>query len=231
MVRRMDKLESFLKSNGAVEVGYADISDVTPKIGLNQGVIFYMIYPPEIIRTIEDAPSVEYLEYYDYLNEKLDELALKCEEYLIGKGFNAYAQTRKRLGLDFGEENGFELPHKTIATKAGLGWIGKSALFVTRKYGSALRLVSVLTDAPLETGEPVESSYCGNCMICTDACPANAISGLEWSVDLKRNDFYDDGKCEDYAHKISFTQFGFDKTVCGKCIYECPHTQKYLRKF
>ena len=41
------------------------------------------------------------------------------------------------------------MPHKTVAVHAGLGWIGKSALFVTEKYGSAVRLTSVLTDAPL----------------------------------------------------------------------------------
>ena len=47
--------------NGANEVGYADISDVTPKKGLDYGIVFYMTYPREIIRTIRDAPSMEYL--------------------------------------------------------------------------------------------------------------------------------------------------------------------------
>lgn len=136
----MNHLRQFLLDNGANEVGYADISDVTPKKGLDYGIVFYMTYPREIIRTIRDAPSIEYLKYYDYLNEQLDDLGLLCEEYLIEHGFKAYAQTRKRLGMDFGEDNSFELPHKTIATRAGLGWIGKSALFVTGKYGSALRL-------------------------------------------------------------------------------------------
>ena len=226
----MDDLANFLLDKGVAEVGYAHIGDVTPKNGLDYGIVFYMIYPGEIIKTISDAPSRQYLEYYDYLNEKLDELGLLCEEYLIEHGFEAYAQTRKRLGMDFGENNSFELPHKTIATRAGLGWIGKSALFITRKYGSALRLISVLTDAPLDCGTPIEKSYCGECMICTEACPAGAISGLNWSIDLKRNDFYDDRKCEEYAHEICLEKFGIDKLICGKCIHECPHTQKYVYK-
>lgn len=226
----MNHLRQFLLDNGANEVGYADISDVTPKKGLDYGIVFYMTYPREIIRTIRDAPSIEYLKYYDYLNDQLDDLGLLCEEYLIEHGFKAYAQTRKRLGMDFGEDNSFELPHKTIATRAGLGWIGKSALFVTGKYGSALRLISVLTDAPLDCGTPILESSCGKCMTCTQTCPAEAISGLNWSVELNRNDFYDDRKCEEYAHRICLEKFSMDKLICGKCIYECPHTQKYILK-
>ncbi len=91
----MNHLRQFLLDNGANEVSYADISDVTPKKGLDYGIIFYMTYPREIIRTIRDAPSMEYLKYYDYLNEQLDDLGLLCEEYLIEHGFKAYAQTRK----------------------------------------------------------------------------------------------------------------------------------------
>ena len=50
-------------------------------------------------------------------------------------------------------------------------------------------------------------------MICTEACPAGAISGLNWSIDLKRNDFYDDCKCEEYAHEICLEKFGIDKLI------------------
>ena len=45
------------------------------------------------------------------------------------------------------------LPYKTIATKSGLGWIGRSALFVTPEYGSAVALGAILTDMPLEFGK------------------------------------------------------------------------------
>ena len=137
------ELKDYLQSHGATEVGFADITNFSPKEGLNSGVVFYITYPKEIIRDMENAPTLEYvLELVD-LNTRLDALGMLCEEYLIDKGYDAYAQTKKRLGTDFGEFNSFELPHKTIATRAGLGWIGKSALFTTLKYGSALRLSSV----------------------------------------------------------------------------------------
>ena len=223
------KLRKHLLKNGAIEVGFADITGFTPKEGLNTGVVFYITYPKEIIKNMQNAPTQEYVEELVNLNTRLDELGMKCEEFLMDNGFEAYAQTRKRLGHDFGEFNSFELPHKTIATRAGLGWIGKSALFTTKKYGSALRLSSVLTNAPLDIGKPILKSRCGKCMACRDACLGGAISGKEWNYKLKRNDFYDDKKCEKYALKVSEENLGKPDTVCGKCIYACPHTQKYIK--
>lgn len=224
------ELKNYLLRNGADGVGFADITNFTPKSGLDHGVAFYITYPKEIIKNMQNAPTPEYLTELISLNSRLDELGMKCEEFLINKGHNAYAQTKKRLGTDFGEFNSFELPHKTIATRAGLGWIGKSALFTTKDYGSALRLSSVLTDAPLDLGKPITKARCGKCMECKNACPGGAISGKEWNHMLKRNDFYDDKKCEKYALKVSEENLGKADTVCGKCIYACPHTQKYIKE-
>ncbi|WP_298522951.1 4Fe-4S double cluster binding domain-containing protein [uncultured Methanobrevibacter sp.] len=224
------ELRNYLLENCANEVGFADITSFTPKNGLNNGIVFYMVYSKETIRNMENAPTKAYSQEYDSLNLRLDELAMKCEKFLMKNGYQAYAQTRERLGADFGENNSFELPHKTIATRAGLGWIGKSALFTTVKYGSALRLCPVLTDAPLNIGIPILKSKCGKCIECRDACFGGAISGKEWNYKLKRNEFYDDKKCERYALKISQENLGQSRTICGKCIFACPHTQKYICK-
>ena len=186
--------------------------------------------PKKIIKNMQNAPTQEYVNELVSINARLDKLGMKCEEFLIDNGYDAYAQTKKRLGTDFGENNSFELPHKTLATRAGLGWIGKSALFTTSKFGSALRISSVLTNAPLDIGNPILKSKCGKCMECMDACPGGAISGKEWNYKLKRNEFYDDKKCEKYALKISYENLGKEDTVCGKCIYACPHTQRYINR-
>lgn len=223
------KLRKYLLKAGATRVGYADISDVTIMDGLTSGVIFYVTYSKDVLKTMSNAPSKEYAEKIVEVNRKLDEIGLKCEEYLKNRGFQAYAQTRERLGLDFGEFNSFPLPHKTFATKAGLGWIGKSALLVTEEYGSALRLTSVLTDAPLEYGKPVITSQCGDCNRCREACQGNAILGVNWNTETLRNEFYDDRKCKEFALKISGKNLGSPAILCAKCMYACPYTQRYMK--
>ena len=223
------KLRKYLFENGASEVGFANITNFTPKKRLNSGIVFYITYPKTIIKNMENAPTHEYvLELVD-MNSRLDAIGMKCENFLIEHGYEAYAQTKKRLGTDFGENNSFELPHKTIATRAGLGWIGKSALLTTKKYGSALRLSSVLTNAPLDFGNPILESKCGKCSKCQEACLGGAISGKNWNYKLKRNEFYNDKKCENYALHISHENLGKADTVCGKCIFACPHTQNYIK--
>lgn len=223
------KLRKYLLDNGACEVGFADISDVTIINGLNIGVVFYLVYPKDILKRMYNAPTMEYVLKLVELNKKLDYLGMLTEEYLKNEGYNAYAQTKKRLGTDFGENNSFELPHKTVATKAGLGWIGKSALLITEKYGSAIRLSSVLTDAPLKTGLSITESKCGKCNLCQKSCNAGAISGKNWNIHMKRNDFYDDKKCEEYMLEKSRINLGKPDTVCGKCIYSCIYTKRYYQ--
>ena len=223
------KLKKYLLENGASEVGFANITNFTPKKGLNSGIVFYITYPKTIIKNMTNAPTKEYVHELVDMNSRLDAIGMECENLLIKQGYEAYAQTKKRLGTDFGENNSFELPHKTIATRAGLGWIGKSALFTTKKYGSALRLSSVLTNAPLDFGNPILKSKCGKCNKCQEACLGGAISGKNWNYKLKRNEFYNDKKCEKYALHISHENLGKADTVCGKCIFACPHTQNYIK--
>ena len=45
-----------------------------------------------------------------------------------------------------------DFPHKTAANMAGLGFIGKSVLFISNEFGPRVRLATVLTDAPLNVG-------------------------------------------------------------------------------
>lgn len=124
-----------------------------------------------------------------------------------------------------------QLPHKTVATLAGIGWIGKSALLVTKKYGSAVRLTSILTDMPLDYGVPVTKSMCPReCYICMNACPGKAISGKLWDQTMDRNEFYDPLKCREKALQLSKERMNKEITLCGKCIEVCPYTRKYINR-
>ena len=120
------------------------------------------------------------------------------------------------------------LPYKTVATRAGLGWIGKNALLVTRERGSAIRLASVLTDAPLSCAEPVNESHCGDCDVCLRNCPGGAILGPNWSVEKSREEYYSVLACRKTCLQRTWnTKPGL--SLCGLCIVVCPFTKKAIR--
>jgi epoxyqueuosine reductase QueG len=240
------KIEQMLLDNGASMVGAAkieglynsqDLSEtrsedsVTEPINITQypvGISIILALPREVIRNITDAPTIEYYNAYHTLNAKLDELAIMCASYLKEQGYQAYPQTVSAT-KEYGNFRTV-MPHKTVAVHAGLGWIGKSALFLTEKYGSAVRLTSVLTNAPLEFyKEPILQSKCKSCMLCTEACPGKAISGHIWNSDLDREEYFDAMTCRRKAREIAAKSIDKQITLCGKCIEVCPYTRKYTR--
>jgi len=223
------KIKLELLQLGADMAGFGDLSELPVEVraGLPVGICIAAAYPREVIRGIAELPTLEYSEWYAKLNERLDAIAARGAGLLREMGYKAVAQTREHVG--HGEDNdNTTLPHKTIATRAGIGWIGKSALLVTGEYGSAIRLSSILTDAPLDASPPVNESRCGDCLICAKACPAEAVSGKLWEIRLYRDEFFDPVKCRRTARERARQGFNGEATICGKCIEVCPHTRQYL---
>ncbi len=236
------KLKEMLLEHGASLVGFAQIEGLYYKADLEgpqsedsekepfeipeypYGVSIALAYPKEVIKGIQDGPTMEYYDAYHSSKHQLDDLAVLCAEYIKAQGYKAYPQTGETK--EFGIFRTI-MPHKTVAVKAGLGWIGKSALFLTEAYGSAVRLTSVLTDMPMEYPKTIPQSKCGSCMLCTKACPGGAISGRNWSPDLERDDFYDAMACRKKAREIAAKVLDKKITLCGKCIEVCPYTKKY----
>jgi epoxyqueuosine reductase len=222
------KLRQFLTENGASEVGFADLSALVTD-NMRSGVSIVLRIPRDIIRSISEGPNIEYYNSYYDLNDKLDDLAESGAQLIRSMGYEAIAQTTGYV-KDLGNYR-TKLPHKTIATLAGLGWIGKSALLVTKKYGAALRLTSILTNMPLDYGVPIERSMCPQeCNNCRKACPGEAISGKLWDRETDRDEFFDPLKCREKARQLAWERIKKEITLCGKCIEVCPFTQVYSKK-
>ena len=62
------------------------------------------------------------------------------------------------------------------ARVCGLGTEGLHGKVITPEYGTYLRFVYIITDAPLECDEPFKGEMCDGCGECLKACPGNAIS-------------------------------------------------------
>ena len=230
MMMLNSEIKTKLIEAGASLVGFADISDLPAKVtrSMRSAVSIAVALDASIISEIADGPTNRYYQEYNRVNGVLADLCGNVVEDLENRGNRAIA-TKPTVGgkdLDY-KALTTSLPHKTIATRAGLGWIGKSALLITEKYGAAVRLATVLTDAEFEAAKPVNASSCGECVKCVENCPAKAISGRNWELGLEREAIYDAFACCDTARTLA-KKVGISEVICGICINVCPWTQKYI---
>ncbi|MDF2881650.1 MAG: (Fe-S)-binding protein [Clostridiaceae bacterium] len=226
-VNLSEELRQLLLTQGASLVGFGDISEIVKDQGndLKCGVSVVVRMTPEIVKNIENGPTTEYYSEYNRLNSLLDDLVIKGAAFLKNRGFKAVAQTTASEE-EFGNYRTL-MPHKSFATRAGIGWIGKCALLVTEEYGSAVRISSILTNAPLEVSKSINYAKCSSCMRCVNACPAGAATGEAWDITKDRDDFFNPILCRKKA-RIRAAKIGIEATMCGKCIQICPYTQRYI---
>ena len=215
-----------LKEHGAVLCGAADMKGISPE-GLETGISVAVPVPKSIVRDLKTAPTEEYLRAYESLNSRLNGIVTAGAEYLRQMGYRALPNTTDRVTVN--EERCSPIPHKTFAVRAGLGWIGRNCLLITPEYGGAVRLSSLLTDAPLPTDEPCTESRCGDCRLCADACPAHALTGALWQPGMPRAELLDQETC--YACQLDRmeTATGIRSDLCGLCFAVCPYTENYIK--
>ena len=172
----------------------------------------------------ERAVALAYKSHsYDIMNDRLDQITSRLASSLQGKGYLAFpvrasqtANVEKLYGL---------ISHKLSAHLAGLGWIGKSCLLVTPQFGPRVRWATVLTSAPLATGQPM-APRCGDCTDCVDACPARAFTGRIFRAEEPREARYNAHKCSEYLHRAEHRE-DLDISICGMCVYICPHGRNH----
>jgi len=201
-------LNNFEKS-GIIDVGFAKVEAELP-------FAISVIVPLSnyVIQGITDKPTFEYFHHYRTVNAFIDNALLKCGLEIGRMGYDYLCVGASH---SVGEYTG-RFQHKTAARLSGLGRIGKSALFISDKYGARVRLGTILTNMPLDVGTPSEQT-CGDCNACTTSCPAMAIRGVNFRPNITREEMYDAKACSEYM-KRNFQHIGRG-SVCGICIKVC----------
>ncbi len=162
-----------------------------------------------IIDDIKDRPTPLYFHHYRQLNFFLDRAAFLVSSFIQEQGFEALPIPASQT-IDWKNQKG-HLSHKKIGNLAGLGWMGRNNLLVHPRLGARFRLVTVLTDMPLEADRPLEED-CGECKECLKVCPARAIKG-------RREDF-DHWACFEKLKEFKKMDL-IGQHICGVCVKAC----------
>jgi ferredoxin len=207
------ELENELTAMGAAVVGFADVAG---------------ILGPDFTN-LERAVSIA-------VDRKLNEntvsilsvLQKKTTAFLRERGYRFFCipPDSDRIKGKFASRLYPLFTHKIAATSAGIGWIGRNGLLISPDFGPRLSLSTVLTDAPFIAGKPIETSMCGDCRLCMEFCPSNALTGMDWSrsepfVEIVRLDH-----CKSHKKKSRRVK---DKPNCGLCINICPYGRKDMK--
>jgi len=102
-------------------------------------------------------------DYHDILRGRLNQLLAWVQAEVPDCRGRAVVDTAPLLERDF-------------ARRAGLGWFGKNTMLIDRRHGSYFLLGALLLDCELRTDAPHETSHCGTCTACLDACPTQAFA-------------------------------------------------------
>jgi epoxyqueuosine reductase len=67
------------------------------------------------------------------------------------------------------------LLERDLASRAGLGWVGKNSMLIHPKHGSYFFLAELLLDLDLPLDNPFPADHCGTCTRCIETCPTGCI--------------------------------------------------------
>ena len=160
-----------------------------------------------------DEHSINFHGYLmHYIYNLLDYIAVSTANYIEAEGYKAYPiQSRSLIKKNKIRAGYFSFVQ--AATLAEMGVIGKNSLLITPQYGQRIRFTAVITNADLSHNVvtnkmSIEDLSCGNCTICIDACPVNAIE-------------YDETNGSPIINKAKCSNW-MDYCQCALCQCICP---------
>jgi epoxyqueuosine reductase QueG len=133
----------------------------------------------------------------DLLKRELQMMGYRIARYLRHQGWTALHLPPSKQNDRFRTAPFYHMPAMYLA---GLGTLGLNCSILTPRFGPRVFVTSILTDAALAAGRPMEEELCTRCGLCVENCPIGAIDGVGW-----KNPF----ACASYG-------------CCSTCIAICP---------
>lgn len=223
-------LKEKIKEWGISKVGFGYVEDVLPDEynHLKTAISIVVRLSDEIISQIDEKPTHTYFHHYRTVNKFIDESTLKICMQLQQWGYLAMPiPASQSVNIDGNKYSGV-FQHRTAATRAGVGFVGKNACLITEEFGPRVRLGTVLTNMEVDYDEPMNESQCGACRKCVQACPALALRGGLWHPGIKREELIDAKACSMHMHN-HYQHIGRG-SVCGVCVKVCVKGNEVIKR-
>jgi len=185
-------------SLGFIGCGFTDASELTSERSslskwLDDGLHADMKYmenhfekrlTPALL--VENAQTVISLAYPYFPQQTQSSSTFHIAKYAYGEDYHVVIKEKLQLLFnqihnEYGPISGrvftdsAPVLERPLAVRAGLGWIGRNSLLITRESGSFVFLAEIICDLRIEPDMPFEKNHCGTCRACITSCPTSAI--------------------------------------------------------
>jgi epoxyqueuosine reductase len=223
-------LTEWMKVHGITLWGAADLRDFATPLderGQRFPMALSLAIPmnPQIMASIQNGPNQAYADEYARVNSHINDLSTALAAEIKARGFRSKSLAASERTDTVTIKGDF--PHKTAATRAGLGWIGRHCQLITRPFGPWIRLGTVFTDMEIPSGPPIKKEFCVCCTRCVEACPAKALKGAAWYPGIPREELLDVHACDKWKKEHYFQYH--EGHNCGICAAVCPYGLKILK--
>ncbi len=205
-----NNIKAFVKSKGVDLVGVAGpdqldgppSTDVTFSMGGAKSIVSMAV--PMNVDYIYDFLSKKSQASHNfdqfYWNQKLHHIGVEVADYIESLGYKAKAlptnSDYRRSPDIFANHPSFS--HRFGAIAAGLGTFGLSGNVMTKEYGAAIYLDTVVTSAELESDPMMDpgyfmDNYCIKCRACDKSCVARMFTGDDEEYVLFNSKLYPRG--------------------------------------
>lgn len=159
------------------------------------------------------------LDYHPVLKEHLGTVAKRLQQHLT---------------FDWKHSHDTEpILERDLAQRAGLGWFGKNSMLIHRQHGSYFMIGALILNRELSLEAPqVDTDHCGQCRLCVEACPTDAIDPLARTIKVRQcisawtiEDRDGDSVAPQGLEKSRGEVFG-----CDICQDVCPWNQRPLER-